>query len=264
MKKYLYLLVFTLCFNNFSYASYISLNTTLTSSIKDKTLVISGSTINKGDESAHNVKAEIKVKDKDIMSNKISELKVNGTYTFEEKFNLNLDKPGTYPVILTIHYTDANQYPFAALSCQTFSYKKDVVAPIFGQLGSITISKEGKIKFALKNFSDKNIKTKTVLVTPRELSVQNSLVQMDLAPKYEGSVDFFVKNFSALNKSTYQVYAVSETEDESAHYTSISQGIIKVIEIKTIFGLNYTIIISLLVILIAVFFAAQFLKKKQN
>ena len=243
-------------------ASYISLNTTLSSKVEGKTLKVKISVVNKGDESAYNVQAELRVKGKEILAEKKTELPVNGTYQAEKSISLPLLKPGAYPLILVMHYTDANQYPFSALTGQTFVYQKEAVSPIFGRLKPATFSKEGTLKLALKNLSNTEVKAKTYLVAPRELTVEEKISAVTLAPKSEESSSFIVKNFSALAGSTYQVFAVSEAEDQDLHYTSISPGTVKIIASQEIFGLNYTVIFAILIALTVVFIAAQFIRKK--
>ena len=78
-----------------------------------------------------------------------------------------------------------------------------------------------------------------------------------MAPKSARTLDYEVKNFSALSGSTYQVYAVIESEDGEMHYTSVAPGTVKIITSEGIMGLNKTVIVILLLILIVVFVGAQ-------
>ena len=259
-KKLAGLLVLTLWLGNAALASYISLNTTLRSKAENNNLKVSVAVTNKGDESAFNVQAEFTVNGKNILASKMAELPVGGNYKVEENFKLSLAKPGTYPLTLVMHYTDANQYPFSALTGQTFAYKTEAVSPIFGQLKSTSFSKEGQLKLVLKNSGDAEIKTNTYLVAPRELTVAEKALSLAIAPKAEQSGSFAVKKFSALSGSTYQVFAISEFEDQGLHYTSISPGTIKIVERQEIFGLSYTTLFIILAMLIIIFIGAQFFK----
>jgi len=260
IKKLACLLILTLWLGSAAFASYISLNTTLSSKVENNNLKVTVSVVNKGDESAFNVQAEIKVGKKDVLLSKTSELPVNGIYKVEEAFRLSLAKPGTYPLTLIMHYTDANQYPFSALTGQTFTYRQEAVSPIFGQLKSTSFSKEGQLKLVLKNSGDAGIKTNTYLVAPGELTVAEKSLSLAVASKSEQSGSFAVKNFSALSGSTYQVFAISEFEDQSLHYTSISPGTVKIVERQEIFGLSYATLFFILAMLIIIFIGAQFFK----
>lgn len=245
-----------------SFASHISLETTISSEIIDNQLKVKVISINKGDESAHNVRAQIQVGSKKILADKKTELTVGEIYQVIKTFPLSLKKPGSYPLILTMHYTDANQYPFSVLKCQTFGYKKEAVSPIFSSLNSITLSKNGNLNLTIKNLEQKDVKTKSRIIIPRELTVDKETCELDIPKKSQQKIIFPIKNLSALNGSTYHIFAISELEDKELHYTNISSGTVKIIISKNIFGLNYTTIIILLAVLIIFFVAAQFFKKK--
>ena len=207
-----------------------------------------------------NNQAEIRVGGKRVLADKKGELKIDEAYQNISTFKLNLQKPGQYPLTLVMHYTDANQYPFSALTAQTFVYQKEAVSTLFGQLKSVTISKEGKLTLTIKNLGDTEAKTKTYLVAPRELTVEEKPSEFKLGPKSAQDLSFIVKNFSALAGSTYQVFAVSEAEDADFHYTNVFPGTVKIVE-KNIFA-NYQIyFFALIIVLLVVFVAFQFKKK---
>lgn len=254
--------LWSLVFFDLASASYISLNTTLTSKVEKNELKVMVSTINKGDESAYNVRAEIKMGGKEILSDKEPELPVNGIYRANFSVPLSLGKPGTYPLILIMHYTDANQYPFSALTVQTFAYGKEAPSPLFGQAKSTSFSKEGWLRLTLKNLGDREIKANTYLVAPRELTVEEEKLSLSISPKSEQSTRFRLKNFSALNGSTYQLFAVSEFEDQGLHHTSVAPGTVKIVAAQEIFGLSYTAIFIILGALLIIFVGSQFFRKK--
>ena len=246
-----------------SVASYISLNTTVSSKVDDNKLQIMITSINKGDESAYSVQAEINVAGQKIMAKKLQELGVDKTYKIFEEIKLDLASAGKYPLIVTMHYADANQYPFSALNAQTFIYRaEEIPAQVFGRMRSASFWKEGKVKLTLKNMGAEDISAVTNLVVPRELTVAENNQKMEVCGKSEKSASFKIENFSALHGSTYQVFAVSEYEKDGVHHTNITPGTIKIVESKEIFGISYNVIIALLALLILFFIAAQFIKKK--
>jgi len=261
-------ILFVICHLSFvitapAVASYISLNTTLRTKVVGQTLKITVNSVNKGDESAYNIRAEIRAGSKQWLLEKKAELPVNLCYQAEVNFPLSISKPGTYPLILTMHYTDANQYPFSALIAQTYIFLKESVSPIFGQVKSVSFFKEGNLGFKLKNLGDREIKAKTYLVAPRELTVEKNQLELVVGPKSEKNGSFTIKNFSALSGSTYQVFAVSEFEDKELHYTAIAPGTIKIVEDKLLFGLGQNFLLIILASLVAVFIFAQFYKWKK-
>jgi hypothetical protein len=262
-------LLFVICYLSFvitapAVASYISLNTTLSSKVEGRTLKVSVISVNKGDESAFNVQAEVKAANREVMAEKLTELAVNGTYQAEINFLLPPGKPGSYPLILITHYTDANQYPFSALTAQTFVYQREAPTHLFGQIKSSPFSKEGDLRIILKNSGDKEIRAKTRLIYPNELSVDRAQIDFSIKPKSEQKGRFHLKNFSALSGSTYQLFAVSEFEDAGAHYTNIFPGTVKIMATEEIFGVKYSLLLVALAVLVIVFLGAQFFKWKKK
>lgn len=242
-------------------AGYISLNTALGSNIEGNALKVTVSSVNKGDKSAFNVQAEFRVGDKVVLAEKMAELPVNASYQTRTTLPVPITKPGTYPLILVMHYTDANQYPFSALTAQTFVFRKEAVSPVFGRVNSTSFFKEGRLGFKLKNLGDREIAASTGLVAPRELTVKEEKIKLKIGPRSERSAGFTVNNFSALSGSTYQVFAVTEFEDGGQHYTSVAPGTIRVFEEKSFLGLSQNIILILLAALVVIFVGAQFVRR---
>jgi hypothetical protein len=242
-------------------ASFINFSTTLSSKVEGNDLNVSITSTNKGDESAFNVQAELIAGGQKIATPKMAELRVGETYKTENKFKLTVNKKGLYPLILIMHYTDANQYPFSALSCQTYDLGNKSVPSLIVQLKSAQMSKKGNIKLAMKNSGDTSIKAKTWLVVPGELTVLEKEKEISLSSKSDKEVSFAVRNFSALAGSTYQVFAVTEFDTGDEHQTVISTGTIQVVAKREILGMNYIIVISFVILLIIIFLVVQFKRK---
>ncbi|OGB86913.1 hypothetical protein A3H38_00225 [candidate division WOR-1 bacterium RIFCSPLOWO2_02_FULL_46_20] len=247
-------------------ASYISLKTTVAAKVDVNTLKVFVSVVNKGDEAAYNVQAEIRVVDRKILADKTQELGVNQGYKAYYSFPLQLKQPGQYPLVVIMHYADANQYPFSALTAQTFNSRaQDVPAEAFGKMQAEPFWKKGKIYLSLKNLGSEDLAVTTHLVVPGELSAGESAVRLDLKKKSTSETGFSLENFSALAGSTYQIFAVSEFTKDNLHYTVITPGTVRIVEIKTILGLEYRYILLILALLIFLFVVYQlgfsFLKK---
>lgn len=242
-------------------ASYINFSTSMNTRVEGDVLNVSITTTNKGDESAFNVQAQLVAGDQKITTPKMPELRVNETYKTENRLKLTANKKGLYPLILIMHYTDANQYPFSALSCQTYDIGKASVSTVIGQIQSAKISKKGKLTLALKNSGDALIKAKTRLITPGELTVEEKEKEISLPPKSDKEISFDVKNFSALAGSTYQVFAVTEFDDNDEHQTVISTGTIQIEAKREVLGMHYIIIIAAVILLALIFIVVQFKRK---
>ncbi|MFH1683807.1 MAG: hypothetical protein ABIA67_02865 [Candidatus Margulisiibacteriota bacterium] len=237
------------------------MDTTITSKVEKNELKVLLEAVNKGDESAYNVRAEIRAGDDKFLAQKRPELGIDQTYKAYNTFKLGKSRPGQYPLVLVMHYTDANQYPFSAMTCQTYSYQaEDLPSEIFGRVKAKAFWKQGQAKLTLKNMGDTEIAATTYLVVPREITVAGGPQKVTLLPKSQKSLDFFVENFSALNGSNYQVFAVTEYEKQGIHQTSISAGMIKIVE-KNFFRDYRLLIIALVAILLAAFILLQRKKK---
>ena len=264
MKKLAFLLVFLVSCSMTASASYIRLQTTLTTKVTDNILKVSVSAVNQGDEPAYNVQAMVQVGEKKILGQKMQELGVNRIYAAQASFNLSHKKPGEHPIVIAMHYADANLYPFSALTCQTFNYKaEDLPIEIIGSMPSTSLWKKGKVRLTLKNLGKSEKAVLTRLVAPRELTAAEEAVEISLPPRAVVHLDFEIENFSALEGSTYQVYAISEYEKSNLRQTSITPGIVKIVETRTIFGLSYNLILGLLAVLVLFFVVAQFLTKRK-
>ncbi|HVN66903.1 MAG TPA: hypothetical protein VMT55_00900 [Candidatus Sulfotelmatobacter sp.] len=248
-------------FNDAAQASFISLTPTLTAKFEGKMLAIKVVTVNKGDESAFNVRAEVRAGGQVLTAEKVNELPVGGVYRAALSFPLTVNVPGSYPLVLIMHYTDGNQYPFSALTAQTFAWQKEAFPPLSGQAGPLTFWREGELRFTLKNDADRPLQLGLALVVPRELSVAAQAQELTIGPRAARSAVFKVSNFSALSGSTYQVYLVGEFEDGGQHYTSIVPGTIRIVERRTLFGLSYVTLAVILAGLVGLFIGAQLIKR---
>jgi hypothetical protein len=264
MKKFALLLFLIFALVHAASASYISLQTTVNSKVTGNLLAVSISAVNKGDESAHNVQAEVRLGKKKVILKKMLQLRVNGVYRAQTSFKLDQKVPGEYPLVVVMHYADANLYPFSALNCQTFSYKAEGrPSELFGKLSSATFWKKGRVKLTLKNLSGAAIKASTYLVVPREISAASESIAMSIPANSEKDASFAMENFSALNGSNYQVFAITEHEREGLHQTTITPATVRIVESQELFGVSYAVIIVVLVMLVLMFIAAQFLGKKK-
>jgi hypothetical protein len=245
-------------------ASFISLNTSLTTKVTGRQLLVLVKAENKGDETAYNVQAEIRVAHQSVLGQKVSQLPVNSRYQAEFSIPLSkLAKPGCYPLALLLHYTDANQYPFSALSCQTFNFNSTDLPPeIFGKMTAGSFWKKGEVKLSYKNLGDNKFKLAISLITPRELTVSGEKKTLLLSAKSAESLTIPVENFSALSGSNYQIFALAEYNLGDKHQTVIVPGMIRIADKTTLLGLDRNLLIVILVALLAIFSAAQLLKKK--
>jgi hypothetical protein len=217
--------------------------------------------VNKGDEPAFNVQAELRVGDRNVLAEKMTELPVNGVYQGTASIPLALKTPGSYPLVLVLHYTDANQYAFSALTAQTFVYRREAAPPLIGQVRPAAFARNGQIDVSLKNSGDREIAAETSLVVPGELTAPASRQRLTIPPRSEQSATFTLSNFAALAGSTYQLFAVTEFEDGGIHFTSLTPGTVRITAERGFFGLSQGMLTIVLTVLAALFIGAQFSRR---
>lgn len=246
--------------------SFISMETKTNATFEENKLVVKVGVTNKGDEPAYNVQVGVDANDK-VASTPVKDvLQINETHTVETTFDMDIQTVGRYPLIVTVDYTDLNQYPFSAISSSYFVSKEDVSPKIHGRIDNVGISGSGKLFLALKNLLDAGKKVKVKLVVPRELSVPEPVKDVELDSKSEKEIEFDIKNFSALAGSSYQVFAVTGYEDNDKHCTVTIPGIVKIMEradfLKTYKWVFIGVGVALLAMFIGLQFGLPFLKKR--
>lgn len=235
-------------------ASFIRFEPTLTLTIEGNVLKTTVSAVNKGDEPAFNVRAELLAEGKNIFLSKQEEVRRGMGYETGSSIELNALKPGKYPLILRLHYTDANQYPFSCLAGQTFLYRsKNLPDPIVGRIKTATFWARGKVDLRLKNLTDSELEVSTSLVTPKELAASQEEIKCVIPAGGEKSIIFTVSNFAALGVSGYQVYAIVEYKDRAV----LVPGKINIIEEKDFLGISYPFLVFILIILVIIFIGFQ-------
>ena len=246
-----------------SFASFISIHTTTQSSLVKNKLTLNVSLQNKGDEAAYDVQAEIMFGFKTFSTPKLKKLPPDRSISFPLSHDIQTGKQGDYPLIIVTHYTDANGYPFSALSCILVSNRKD--APpleIIGSMETARFTKTGQVKVMLKNNAENDILTSVRLIVPAELNVNIPLKQVSIVSKTQKDIVFELENSSALSDSSYQIYAVAEYDKNEFHKTVIVPGTVFIEKSNRILGIDYKAIILILVLFSLIFLIAQFKKRK--
>lgn len=238
--------------------SFISMETKISPTLKDNTLTVKVDITNKGDEPAYNVQVGVDANDR-VASTPVKDvLQINETHAVKTTFDMDIQTAGRYPLIVTIDYTDLNQYPFSAISSAYFVYKEDASPRVHGRIHDVSISKEGKLVLTLKNLLDTDKKVRVKLAVPRELSVSEPIRDVDLGSKSEKEITFDIKNFSALGGSSYRVFAVTGYEDNNKHFNVTIPGVVKIRERGYFLKTYKWVFIGAGAAIIAVFIGLQF------
>ncbi|MBN3032898.1 MAG: hypothetical protein JW873_02270 [Candidatus Saganbacteria bacterium] len=266
MKRPLFFLLLTSYFFLLTapvFAGFISLKTTITLKPAGNKLKIGLAARNAGNEPAYNVEASVAAAGREVRSQKLGELPVGATYRAEESLPRSLPVPGTYPLTIILRYTDANQYPFSPIIVRTFDCGQATTSPLFGLAQPLTFTNAGKLAVTFKNPGERWLKARVTLLAPGELTVAEPVRTLDLAPRGEQKVEFAVSNFSALPGSVYQLYAAAEFDAAGRHYTALVPATVKLGAEHRLLGLDPLWLGAGLVLLTALFAAAQFIRGKK-
>ena len=238
-------------------ASYLSMQSTITTT-EDGTII---KVTNLGDEAAYNVQLSLDINNKKTISSVKERLDMQESFEWEVPLDTKLKNPGKYPLILTTNYQDANFYPFSAISVSAFDYKQGTISDIASKINNIDLSDEGTLELTIKNLAETAKELNIKLIVPKELTADKDKLRAKLPAKTQSTIHFEIEKFSALAGSSYVVFAVIEYDENGRHYTTMASGVVKIAEKKNVFN-NKNLLVSLLVVLVAIFIYFQFKKKK--
>jgi len=242
---------------SFVSASYITIQTTAETNSTGGTINVT----NNGDESAYQVQIISEVLDNTYTSEIKSELKVGETFSAKLPIDLSDKNAGTYPLLVTIHYQDANGYLFSALLSRLAENNVQGRSEITVELNDAEIKGSVKVPVKITNFGEETKEVSLSLFMSGEFDVKDNNKSVSVAPKSHKEVIFTVENFAARSGSAYSFFAVAEYDLQDVHYSALDSGGMRVLEKKNQLFDKRAIIIALVVIVI-IFVVIQFKRKK--
>lgn len=245
-------------------AGYITIKTETALTVDRTDLKVRVNVVNEGDESAFNVQINVNENQRTQSSPIKQILPVKENYDFEATCNLARSKHGRYPLTIHVDYTDANQYPFTALTVTQYSFGSDTVSRIFGSADNIRLTGQATLPLKLKNMDETSREVQVSLVVPKELSVQEKTRKVAIQPRSEVDSVFQLSNFSALPGSRYQAFFALEYEDDDRHYSSVVPCFIHVEVSEGFFKKYKWYIIAGSSVLFVILMIFQFVPKKRK
>lgn len=245
-------------------AGYITIKTETTVAVDDSNLKVKVVVTNEGDESAFNVQININENQRTQSSPIKQMLTVKENFEYEANYRVPQTKHGRYPLIITVDYTDANQYPFSALTGTYYSFGSDTVSKVFGSANDIRLARYTTLPLKLKNIAEESKEVLIRLIVPKESSVQEKVKKVTIQPRSEVNTIFNISNFSALPGSRYQVFFILEYEDENKHYSNIIPCSIHVDASKGFFKRYKWYIIAGSSVIFVVLIVFQFVPRKRS
>lgn len=190
---------------------------------------------NSGDEAAHSVAAQLEIQGVEHRGQTRTILPPGSS--FEETFAVGVENlpEGRWPYSIAVDYTDANQYPFQALSVAMFLRGNPPPALIaVSALEAPKLALHGAVTVSVQNLSDAERGASLRLVLPRGIDVPDGKVEFTLEPWEQRSLEVPVVNRFAIAGSRYPVYAVAEYQEESGHQAVVASGDLEIIEATTV------------------------------
>lgn len=251
-------------------AGTISVTTSVTTeTITNRTGGVNIRLLNSGDESSHNTQISLLSTDYSMETIYVGVLQPN--IPFEKNISVNVARellPGTYPFTIRVDYTDANGYPFSAVSPATVVYKTPTSSGVTGVVKDVNLFEKGEetLAISVRNLDDSEHEVKVNVILPRELKVDTTSKTIKIGGKNEETLNFKLSNFGGLVGSSYVILANIEYEDKQLHYSTFGRGIARILEKKSGISLpfslskwHYAVILGILVI---VFVAYQLRGRK--
>ncbi len=242
-----------------AHASFISIEIGSGAELLQNKLKVSVRVTNKGDESAGNVKTSIEAGGRRIYGKARKVLAPNEHFTEEFTNEVSFEKPGRYPVLISVDYTDANQYPFNAMTINYADYGDAPNARVTGNIGVLDVSDRERMKVSVKNVDEVQRKVSVRLVTSKEFAVSDKVQEIDLSPGEEKKLIFDIRNNGGLSGSTYPVFALITYEDAAYHYMNLTSGSIMVIKrgVWHIIKAPLAILLGIILSIILLFYLAK-------
>ncbi|MFH0890129.1 MAG: hypothetical protein V1836_03260 [Candidatus Aenigmatarchaeota archaeon] len=181
-------------------------------------------------------------------------------------FNANITKtllPGKYPVAVLTEYADANNYPFSAVSYSFLTNNERTSSDVTGTFGEAKVQKGGaaKIKLSIVNRGAAAHNVTLIVLTSKELLAGGYAKTVTLNSEDQKSMNVEISSLSALEGSTYNVFAVMEYDNNGKHFSSFARGSVAITKNEGLFSVY--IIAGLLVVLAASIFAYNFRLKRK-
>lgn len=191
---------------------------------------------NGGKESAHRLRMTIQAGSARVSLPEVQELKPNSNHDFSASLQTTTTKSGTYPVFVTLAYSDLNGYSFSAIGSASYSAGGASSSDIFGILTASPIAEKGDLKLKLKNNSSEERVVTLTPILPVELTPGGLPGKVTLSAGAEQELAGSIANFSALSGSRYPIFISAEYETADQHFTNVMSSFVDILPRQSIFS----------------------------
>jgi hypothetical protein len=216
-------------------AGNISITTTRNAHLEGMMLVVEVTVGNTGDEAAHAVTPLVRFAGKEARGKRVESLPPNAT--IEDTVSLEVGELGlgTWPYVVAVDYTDANQYPFQAIQLGRLVVGNPLPAKI--AVSSMTagkLAKTAEITLQVKNLEGTARTASVRIVPPDGIEAVPAVSDMTFEPWQEKALTIALTNRTALAGSRYPVFAAVEYESDGMHFGVLGQTVVEIVPSETI------------------------------
>ncbi len=216
---------------------------------------------NKGDEPACNVQVHLVLSGKSSSHKGKDLLREGESATVFFRKMPSPSKAGTYPLITRITFQDINRHPFSAVSCSSFSIGSSANSALECLGKALSISRNGLLRFSVKNKGSRSRTTTATLVLPEELSTPVPRRELVVEPGAEALLLFEISNFSALVGAAYPVFCYLEYDSGNAHYTEVGNSAVRIVSAENWFRRTRPFWLGLAIVTGVILVLCQFKRK---
>ena len=133
--------------------------------------------------------------------------------------DLEFPEGGTYPLIVRVHYHDANMYPYSIVSAMSVKVGESIPqnVPIKGEMIAGQVADEGALDLRIRNTGLLSLEARLTMVSPAELVVVGDSGKLDIPAGEKKQISYVIKNNGSLPGSRNNVYAIIEYSTSGQH-----------------------------------------------
>jgi len=217
---------------------------------------------NRGDEAATDVWASARLGESEAASARQPLLEAGKSAQFELELGPPPLPEGEHTIVVHVHYSDLNAYPFSAVA--TIPVITDAADPapekVGATLSSTGIRRAGKLNLNLAGLAGKGLSLRTELILPYELTAAKALRGVMIEPAESCEVVFRIRNRAGRAGSSYRVVAVMDYDYEGRHCSLVASGTVSILARRDVFVSNRILWLVAAGILAVLFAAIQFVE----
>ena len=218
-----------------AHAGNISITTQQTAHLDGETLHVEISFGNTGDEAAHAVAPLVRFGGKEVRGQRVETLQPNTTVKDMLTLDVGRLTPGTWPYVVAIDYTDANQYPFQAVQGGRLTVGNPPPPKIsIASMKAGKLAKETNLAVEMKNLEGVARTVSLRVMPPDGIEAAPATTEVSFEPWQEKTLDVTLTNRTALAGSRYPVFAAPEYDADAVHYAVMGQGMVEIVPSETL------------------------------